>query len=355
MVNILDENIKKILEKHYYDIESPGSFGGVHRLSKASGIPLKLVKEWLTTQDTYTLHKPQRFKFKRRKVLAYGIGDLIQSDLIDLSKLSKYNAGMKYILTTIDVFSKFAYAIPLKSKNAETMLEAFKKLFKQLKFVVNLQTDLGKEFYNRKLLKYFKRMKINHFSSQSDFKACVVERFIRTLKSKLFRIFTHTGSYKYIHNLKSILKSYNSSIHRTTGYAPINVTPELEPKIFEKVYGYQSVDNYKYDTNDTVRISKNKRPFRKGYLPNWTDEVFVIYKRYPTNPPTYLLKDLKGANVKGKFYGDELQKVSKTSDDFWKVDEILKSRGKGQNKEYFVKWKGFDQRFNSWVKAQWMK
>lgn len=355
MVDILDENTKQTLEKHYYDVENPGSFGGVHRLSKTSNVPLKLTKQWLATQDVYTLHKPQRFKFKRRKVLAYGIGDLIQCDLIDLSKLSKYNAGIKYILTAIDVFSKFGYAIPLKSKDAGSMLEALKKLFKQTKFVVNFQSDFGKEFYNRKVLGYLKRLKINHYSTHSEHKACVVERFNRTLKSKLFRIFTHTNSYKYIHILKSVLKSYNSSIHRTTGYAPAKVTPELEPEIFKKVYGYQSVAKYKFEANDTVRISKTKFPFRKGYLPNWTDEVFIIYKRYPSNPPTYLLQDLKGANVRGKFYEEELQKVTKTSRDFWRIEEILKSRGKGSNKEYFVKWKGFDHRFNSWIHATWMK
>jgi hypothetical protein len=344
-----------ILEKIYYDAENPASYGGVAKLARAARLPLKTTRQWLMTQDAYTLHKPIRFNFERRKVLSYGIGELMQCDLVDMSKLSKYNNGVKYLLTAIDVFSKRGYAIPLKSKNADSVLEGLKKLFKESNFVTNLQTDEGKEFYNKKVGDYFRRHKINHYSSHSEHKASVVERFNRTLKSKLYRIFTHTNSHRYVDVLKSVLKSYNASVHRSTGLAPTDVTPELEEKIFEKLYGYNIIPRYKFRVNDQVRISKARRAFRKGYLPNWTEEVFVIYRRYPSSPPTYLIKDLKGSIVKGRFYEQELQKVVKTSRDFWRVEKILKTRGVGAKKEYFVKWKGFDRHFNSWVKASWMK
>lgn len=344
-----------LLENIYYDAKNPGSFGGIHRLSKASGVSPEITKKWLMSQDAYSLHKPIRFKFVRRKVLAYGIGDLIQCDLADLSKLAKYNNGHKYLLVGIDVFSKFAHAIPLKSKSADSLVEGFKKLFKHIKYVKNLQTDEGKEFYNKKVQSYFKKLKIHHYSSHSEYKASVVERFNRTLKSKLFRIFTHTNSYRYLDVLNDVLKSYNASIHRTTGYAPIHVTPDLEAKIFEKVYGYHTSTDYKFSLGDRVRILKSKHTFHRGFLANWTDEVFIIKRRYPSAPPTYELEDLKGTNIKGRFYEEELQKVLKKSQDYWRVEQILKTRGVGQRKEYYVKWKGFDQRFNSWVKASWMK
>lgn len=347
------EEVKKKLEKHYYNAEDPGSFGGVERLSKSSGVPLKITKQWLRSQDTYNLHKPARFKFQRRKVLSFGIGELMQCDLMDMSKFSKFNRGIKFILVAIDVFSKYGYAIPLKSKNADSVLEGFKKLFRKSKFPVHLQFDAGKEFYNKKVETYLKRHKIRYYSSNSEYKASVVERFIRTLKSKLYRFLTHTNSYKYVHILQSVLKSYNASVHRSTGYAPIHVTQDLEPIIFKKLYGYSVESKYKFEVNDRVRISKARQTFRKGYLPNWTDEVFVIYKRYPSYPNTYLLRDLKGTNVKGRFYEQELQKVDKTSSDFWRVEQILKTRGRGIKKEYFVKWRGFDSRYNSWVRKTW--
>lgn len=355
MAGILNKEMERKLENIYYDIENPASYGGVAKLSKISGIPFRTVKNWLKSQDTYTLHKPVRHKFIRRKVLAYGIGDLMQCDLVDVSKLSKYNNGVKYLLTAIDVFSKYGYALPLKKKNSDSMLKAFKKLFKESKFVSHLQTDRGKEFWNKFLKSYFKRHKINHYSTHSEFKASVVERFNRTLKTKLYRIFTHRNSYRYVHLLKNVLKSYNASVHRSTGYAPINVTPELEPIIFKKMYGYERVVKYKFEINDHVRISKLKQTFRKGYLPNWTDEVFIIYKRYPTHPPTYLLKDLKGSNVEGRFYEEELQNVIKSNQNFWRIEKILKTKGKGVKKELFVRWKGFSPRFDSWIKTGWMR
>lgn len=131
-----------------------------------------------------------------------------------------------------------------------------------------MQSDSGKEFINKILSNYFKKNKIHHYTSHSENKASVVERFNRTLKSKLFRIFTHTNSYRYVDVLKSVLKSYNASVHRTTGYAPIKVTPQLEPIIFQKVFGYSIKADYKFKLGDRVRISKAKRTFRRGYLPN---------------------------------------------------------------------------------------
>ena len=351
-----EEEVARILEKYYYDPKNPASFGGISKLSKATGLPLGRVKKWLMTQDVYTLHKPVRYKFKRRKVLSYGIGELIECDLTDLSKLSRYNKGMKYLFTAIDVFSKYAWAYPVKNKTAESVFYAIKKLLSQLKHPPHLiHSDRGREFYNDKVRALFKKYKIKHYSSHSENKASVVERFHRTLKSRLYRIFSYRNSYKYIDILDSVLKSYNSTKHRSTGLAPVDVTPELEPYVFQKLYGYQKERDFKFSVNDRVRISKAKKVFQRGYLPNWSEEIFIIHERYPTNPPTYVIKDLKGEILEGKFYEEEIQKVIKYSSDYWKVEKILKTRGKGANKEYFVKWSGFDNRFNSWVKATWMK
>ncbi|GFR10302.1 uncharacterized transposon-derived protein F54H12.3 [Trichonephila clavata] len=289
-------------------------------------------------QDTYTLFKPTRFKFSRRKTLSYGIGDLIQSDLVDLSKFCRQNKGVKFLLTAIDVFSKKAHVLTLKNKNSGEVLGAFKKLLKRVKPIVHLQTDEGKEFYNKPVQDLFKKHNIHHYSSHSEHKASVVERFNRTLKNKLFHIFTHRGSYKYIDVPEKIIKSYNDSVHRTTGFAPNKVTPELESHIFKKVYGYNVDISYKFNVDDQVRISKAKKTFRRGYLPNWSDEVFEIDKRFASNPPTYVLKDLKGETLKGRFYESELQKVNKSSSDtFWSVEKILRTKGKGENKEFFVR------------------
>lgn len=354
--NVGTQRVEDILKDIYYNIEHPASFSGILKLSKAANVPIKKTKEWLATQDVYTLHKPVRYKFQRRKVLSYGIGDLIQCDLVDLSKFARHNKGVKYLLTMIDVFSKYAHVMPLKSKSAPSVLSAFKALFKKVGVVTHVQTDRGREFINNLLKKFFKQKGVNHYASHSEYKASVVERFNRTLKNKLYRIFTHRNSFKNIDILVSVLKSYNDSVHRSTGFAPSQVTPRQENVIFERLYGYQPTANYDFHVGDRVRISKAKKTFTRGYLPNWSEEVFEVFKCFPKkNPPTFLLRDLKGNVLKGRFYAHELQKVFKTSGDYWRVEKILKTRGKGANKEYLVKWKGFDNRFNSWIKSRWTR
>ncbi|GBM28021.1 hypothetical protein AVEN_27414-1 [Araneus ventricosus] len=172
----------------------------------------------------------------------------------------------------------------------------------------------------------------------------------------MFRVFTYRKSYKYDDVLQSLVKSYNDSKHRSIGMAPSKVTPDLEPQIFKKLYGY-TIKNSKVSLNkgDVVRISKANKSFRRGYLPGWSDEVFTVSKAYSSHPTTFELQDLKSEAIKGRFYAEELQKISKRSDNYWLIEKVLKTKGRGRKKEYYVKWKGFDNRFNSWVKAAWMK
>ncbi|GFQ69944.1 uncharacterized transposon-derived protein F54H12.3 [Trichonephila clavata] len=90
-------------------------------------------------------------------------------------------------------------------------------------------------------------------------------------------------------------------------------------------------------------------------LGGWSDEVFRVTKVYFSNPTTFELQDLKSKAIKGRFYAEELQKISKRSDDYWRIEKVLKTKGIGRKKEYYVKWQGFDERFNSWVKEAWMR
>ena len=309
---------------------------------------MKNAKTWLETQDTYTLHKPLTKRFPRRKTFAKGIDDLFQADLADMRNLASYNDGFAYILTCIDVFSRYAFAEAVKDKRGSTVANAFEKIF-AIRAPNMLQTDRGLEFLNASVQAVFRKHDVRHyFSLNDDIKAALIERFNRTLKSRLYRVMTYRKTSRWIDVLSDVLDSYNRSRHRSIGMAPIDVVPENADEVAKRLYPPKPPLKYKYDVGERVRIAKYKHVFQKGYLPNWSEEVFEIAEKHPTYPVTYGLKDLAGESIKGKFYEQELQKVTKT-DDVYEVEKVLKTRRRGGKIEYFVKWKGYPDKFNSWV------
>jgi transposase InsO family protein len=337
------------MESVYYEASEPGSYGGVRPLARYGGMPVKSVRGWLESQDPYTLHKPVTKRFQRRKTFAKGINDLFQADLADMRNLTSSNDGYAYILTCIDVFSRYAFAVAVKDKRGSTVSIAFEKIFAER--VPNMmQTDRGTEFLNVQVQDLFRKYRVHHyFSLNDDIKAALVERFNRTLKSRLFRYLTHRHTNRWIDVLDDVVKSYNRSRHRSIGVAPIDVTSENEDEIARRQYPPKPPLKYRYEIGDRVRIAKYKHVFQKGYLPNWTDEVFVIVDRYPTHPVTYGLEDLAGEHIKGKFYEQEIQKVTKSDDDVYDIEKVLKTRRRGGKVERFVKWKGYPDKFNSWI------
>ena len=261
----------------------------------------KQIKDWLSKQDVYTLHKPVRWRFRRRRIFTSGIDDLWQADLVDMSAISKYNDVYKFLLTCIDVFSKYAWAIPLKNKSSKSIVTAFTKLFEK-RIPANLQTDKGTEFVNALAQKLFEENRINFYTTENDdVKASVVERFNRTLKSKMWKYFTFKGTHRYVDVLNDLLHSYNNTYHRTIKMSPSEANRDNESEIRKTIYKPKEKPKWLLKLGDRVRISKTRRHFKKGYLPNWSDELFTVAVRHPTDPPTYEIDDYDKERVKGKF------------------------------------------------------
>lgn len=334
----------------YYDPSAAGAFGGVKPLSRYAKVSEQAARNWLKSSDAYTLHKPVRHKFPRRKTYSKGIGDLLQADLVEMQPLARYNDGHRYLLTAIDVFSKKAFAVPLKDKRGVSVAAALAKIFDSTSYPFQLcQTDMGTEFTCMEVQTLFKNRNIHHYSSlNGDIKAAVVERFNRTLKTKMYRYFTHKNTLRWIDVLDSLLESYNNSHHRSIGMTPNEVTFENADAVRKRLYPLKPKPKWKFNKGDTVRISKARRVFQKGYLPGWTEELFTIYARKPTHPVTYELHDAGGESIKGSFYESEIQLVTKT-DDVYRVERVLKTRRRNGKIEYFVKWKGYPNKFNSWT------
>lgn len=294
------------------------------------------------------LHKPSRINFKRRKVIIKALNDLFQADLVEMIPYAKENKGFKYILVVINCFSKYVWAIPLKNKTGSEVSTAMDNILKE-QTPQNLQTDAGLEFFNKHFERLMKKYKINHYNVFSEKKASIVERVNRTLKNMMWKEFSFQGSYKWLHLLPEIVKKYNTSIHRTIGMKPVDVTKKHEKQLLETVYSRIKIaepkKSQKFKVGDKVRISRIRGLFAKKYMPNWSTEIFTVRKVRLTNPTTYLLKDDNNQDILGGFYYEQLQKVKYPN--VFLVEKVLKRKGD----KVFVKWLGFTEKHNSWIKS----
>ena len=142
----------------------------------------------------------------------------------------------------------------------------------------------------------------------------------------------------YFHVLDDIANKYNNTIHRSIKMKPIDVTSDSYAEYSED----SNVTKSKFKVGDHVRTSKYKNIFPKGYTQNWSEEVFVVSKIKNTNSQTYVISDLNGEKIAGSFYEKELQK---TSQEKFKTEKVLKRKGD----KLSIKWKGYDNSFNSWI------
>ena len=338
------------MEEIYYNPREAGSFGGVQALSRHSRKSQSTVRKFLQGVDTYTLHKPVRRRFTRRRTFAKGIDDLFQADLVDVSNISQHNDGYRYILTCIDVFSKMAWAIPLKTKSATEVTSAFETILVDRKCNM-LQTDKGTEWLNSKFQSMLRDNDIKFYTTENeDLKASIVERFNRTLKERMWRYFTHTNTRRFLDVLPDLIHAYRHSYHRSIKMAPVDVNKNTEDLVRKRLFPVKPKKKlkYKFSVGDTVRISVQRIAFTKAYTGQWSEEIFTITTRHPTHPVTYGIQDLSGEAIKGKFYEDELQKITKRDNEYI-VEKILKTRKRGGVVEYFVKWRSYPDKFNSWV------
>ena len=241
--------------------------------SKGSGakhVNTKLIPQ--NEQLADELHKPIIRKFKKRKVYSAFKDNIWGADLADMQLLSKYNKGIRFLLCVIDIFSKYAWVVPLKDKKGISIVKAFQSIFKQSNRKPNkIWVDKGSEFYNAYFKKWLRDNDIVMYSTHNEGKSVVAERFIRTLKSNIYKYMTSISKNVYIDKLDDIVDEYNNTYHTTIKMKPIDVKDNTYIKEINN-------KDPKFKVGDHVRISKYKNIFAKGYMPNWIEEVFVIKK-----------------------------------------------------------------------------
>ena len=344
--------MSEILKSIYYDPKHSAGFASVKKLADASRLSEKEVKEWLKAQPTYTLHTSARKHYPTRHYIVHDVDDQWQADLADVALLAKRNKGYHFLLTVIDLFSRYAWVRPLKTKRGEEVATAFKDIFHEGRIPKRVQTDQGKEFENRHVRRLFHEHNIELFSVKSAYKAAVVERFNRTLKTRLWRYFTANVTQKWTDVLQDTVYAYNNSVHRMIQHKPAEVTPENVDELREIQQKRKKPPRGKMDiqVGDKVRISKVKSVFAKGYLPNWTEEIFtvsVINTKF--RPTTYNLKDYQSEEIEGSFYRHEIEPIIK-DDDVFMIEKIIRRQKRQGEKLMMVKWAGYPSSMNSWVR-----
>lgn len=356
-------------DKLYYDPSHYAGYSALDNLSRAvkPNFTRNKVVEWLKSQDAYTLHRPVRRKFPRLHYNVTNIDDLWEADLIDLRNLKSYNDGYSYLLTVIDVLSKFVWVEPLRDKTAGCVIKAFRQIFSRNggRLPVYLQTDKGKEFIARPVQNFLKEKDIRfRVTRNPDIKASIVERFNRTLKERMWRYFTHKNTRRYFDVLQDIVHAYNHTRHSTIKMQPAVVTRENARSACENMKRRWGSDKEKkkkrgrkqkakYRVGELVRVSRAKATFEKGYEAKWSEEIFRIHRVLEWRKPrVYELSDLSGEVIDGIFYEQELAQVIKDlhGEEFI-VDRVIKSRGRGNNKQLLVSWQGYPSKFNSWIPA----
>ena len=254
--------------------------------------------------------------------------------------LSKYNTGIRFLLCVIDIFSKYAWVVPLKDKKGISIVKAFQSILKQSnsRKPNKISVEKGSEFFNAYFKKWLRDNDIVIYSTHNEGKSVVAERFIRTLKSKIYKYMTSISKNVYIDKLDNTVDEYNNTYHTIIKMKPIDVKDNANINVDKKIIN----KNPKFKVGDHVRISKYKNIFAKGYMPNWSEEVFVIKKVKNTVPWTYVINDLNGEEITGTFYEKELQK---TNQEEFRIEKVIRRKGD----KLYVQWKRYNNSFNSWI------
>ena len=297
----------KVLRDKAYDIASNPEYDGyqrglasmVYKFFDKKSMGSDFVKDnSLILADV--LHKPIIKKFEKRKVYSQFKDNIWGVDLADMQSLSRKNKGIKYLLCAIDLFSKYAFVIPLKDKKGISIVHAFNKIIKQSNGKPNkIWVDQGGEFYVFE--KWLLDNDIIMYSTYNEGKSVVAERFIRTLKNKLYKHMASTGKNVYYDAL-DVVNKYNNTKHSTIKMLSIDVRNNNKRVYVDE----HNEKDSRFKVGDRVRISRHKNIFAKEYAPNWSKEIFIVDKVNDTVPYTYNLKDLNDEEIIRSFYDREL-------------------------------------------------
>ena len=283
-----------------------------------------------------------------RRVYSNYVGEIFSIDLVDMQEFNSINKGYKYILNGIDCYSRYAFSKPLKDKSAKTVSNALNEIMIENNYYpTKIWCDQGSEFYNKEVDKLRKKHNIQIYSTYGPQKAVMVERFNKTMKGMMYKIFTRNGNHVWYNILDEIINKYNNKIHSTLKNKPIDIfKKKIEITNELDIANEDQIKKAKFKVGDRVRIPLSRTVFdKKGYLKNWSDEIFIVCEIIKSNPITYKIKDDKNKIINGSFYDAELLKT-KMKENVYMIEKLLKKRKYKGKIQYLVKWLGYNE--TSW-------
>jgi len=357
---------KEYLKKIYFDPSNPGSLAGpakLYNVVKSEGkfrIGKYRIAKWLRDQETYSLTKAVRRKFQRSRVIVEGLDSQWDVDLMDMKDLASDNDGYKYVLIAIDVFSRYAFCAPVKSKASKDIISALENVFEGPRRPRVMRTDKGREFNNRDVSSFLNTEGIHHFSTQNtETKANYAERLIKTIKHRLYRYFIKYKTKRYVDVLPEITDSYNRTKHSSLGRTPSSIDSNNEHESRYEQYLIRQKQTpirrkkkrpFALKKGQVVRITHVRNVFDREYSQKWSGELFKIKRRFRREGlPVYGLEDWMGEDIKGTFYEPELQAVNVDDNTEYFVEKVLKKRKRNKKPEVLVRWLHWPKKYDSWI------
>ena len=216
---------------------------------------------------------------KKRKIYSSFTDNIWGVNLADMQLISKCNKGIRHLLCVIDLFSKYAW-VKHKHKKGVSIVNAFQNILDSSKRKPNkIWVDQGSELYNNVFKKFLKDNDISVYSTYNEGKSVVAERFIKTLKNKIYKHMTAISKKIYFDVIDNIVDEYNNTYHKTIKMKPVDVGDDSFAEYNGTAFNEESNGkDPKFKVGDHVRISNFKNVFAKGYTPNWSEEIFIIKK-----------------------------------------------------------------------------
>ena len=347
----------------------PHSFSGkYHSLQHYKDLDKKTIEEAFTKNDIYT----KFYQFRKPKfynpTYVYRKRELWQADVVKFpdKMMMKATGGTANLLVIIDVFTKMVWAYPLKKIDQKSVASCFRKLFKETK-PERLATDSGTEFKNGEMVKVCHEFNVNHFFATGITKAAVAERVNLSIQQLIYKRCKkfNTDTWTSSDVLDGALETYRNRYHSTIKMSPMQAEDPINHAKIRRIYvkKYAKVEGKwkkpKFKVGDTVRISKTRSAFHRGYYENFTTEVWRVKKVLDNLPyPRYIVEDERGEELINNILNEnELVKYVPSTTKEYLIDYIVSEtpvmklvNGK-KVKCVKVRWKGYTEKFDTWEPA----